>query len=468
MPSALGGFAEGYLASRQLRAAEAQQRAQNEAAQQESIAKQYTEAKKQFDDTFNILDQGAKNLIAKSVDPNTDPSFQKSTEMAVNSISNTISLWNARYPDNPIDPTPYGLRYQNLINKPNLQQQQANKAAETLATEQAKLGAKGIDVTNPAEMALVKANYLSPKVSEAMLHIQERKGLATSFGEGSAEVRRFDKETEKQYAPDWQNFIFKDGTNELLDTMDHDAMVDASARGAMKASTVMQPRNPAEAFVTAADASNQRIEFANQEAAIQSFIDSGNNEITRVLRNPAILTAGGDVAQFADNLSAHVSGLVNVLFPDTKSDALDIRNYDADLKILTGKMFSDVAALTAAHESVVFNAALQWAAASGLGKGRELSNQEIKAALRIMGEGVASSRQFAAKLSQSQTLLADGFATRVRVMNERIGGLNYGFTGFQNLNRNLEQTATTMTPEMREELERLQRTNTRGGAQAAP
>ena len=115
-------------------------------------------------------------------------------------------------------------------------------------------------------------------------------------------------------------------------------------------------------------------DLRNQQISTFNFISSANNIISALEENPDLNTAVAKIAGGVDDLLAESAALLRTVAPDVSTD---IEKYKGVL--------DEVGLEGSRFRSATFGLALQYAAASGLGEGRSLTDADIERAIRAIG-----------------------------------------------------------------------------------
>ena len=158
-------------------------------------------------------------------------------------------------------------------------------------------------------------------------------------------------------------------------------------------------------------------EFRASKRATKTFLAEA--EKIKAVATPEALGAVGGVARFADNVAAQTAGVLRAFNKTAPAD-------------LSPDRIVELAGKSAGMQTALFNLALQYAAAIGLGEGRALTDADITRALKAIGAKDASPNQLASRLD----IVADKVATRViieggDILPDEADALKDEFGGFQ-------------------------------------
>ena len=123
-------------------------------------------------------------------------------------------------------------------------------------------------------------------------------------------------------------------------------------------------------------------ELVEAEIGTRQAIASANDILKKMDASPEAFQQVGSMASFVSGMASEVAGIAKASGLEIPVDVMDITAYENDFTKLGVE--SDVA------KGAMFDLALSYAAASGLGQGRALSDKDVRNAMKRIGAGGVS------------------------------------------------------------------------------
>ena len=178
------------------------------------------------------------------------------------------------------------------------------------------------------------------------------------------------------------NFFKMDG--ETIELKADDKVATASATGS---------------FEDVAGVSQERVdELQNKEISTRNFVNSANNVIQMLGEEEDINTFVANFAGKADDLIQEGAALWREISPEVSTN---IESYKG--------VFDGLGIESSRFQSATFGLALQYAAASGLGEGRSLTDADIERAIRAIGSDRSDPAAIIAVLNDKKREVIDRF-----------------------------------------------------------
>lgn len=187
------------------------------------------------------------------------------------------------------------------------------------------------------------------------------------------------------------NYFKLDGTPVLLE--EDDTVIPASASGSFADASGLSEK--------------QRDTLSEMQRSTYNFISSANNVIRLLEDNPNINTFAAQGAGIIDDLVQEARAVASAINPEVSTDIDDYKD-----------VFDDIGTMNARFKSATFGLALQYAAASGLGSGRELSENDVKQAIRAIGVNRTNPNAIISVLQDRKQSIEDQFRGAYRIFND--------------------------------------------------
>lgn len=145
------------------------------------------------------------------------------------------------------------------------------------------------------------------------------------------------------------------------------------------------------------------------EIATRNAIDTANDIIMRIEENPEAFSAVGKFATFATGLSNELKVAAEQLGVDIPDEVARAENY-ADT-------FEELGIKSAREQGLLVDLSLAYASAIGLGKGRELSENDVTRAMKRIGaDALGTPEMRKTVISDIQRVLARNYKNRYKVI----------------------------------------------------
>lgn len=192
--------------------------------------------------------------------------------------------------------------------------------------------------------------------------------------------RLFGIETEEKAAPasGIKNVILPDGSQASFDLTDREERT-AYKKSIEGGATPMPSRQEVGQAGDFNITKKEREQLRQAEVATKQAIASANDLLDKIENNPDVLQTVGALARTASGLASEIRGALRAAGVDIGQELMDLGAYEAT--------FEELGIEDQKARGAAFDLALAYAAAGGLGKGKELSNRDIESALRRIGAG---------------------------------------------------------------------------------
>jgi len=163
------------------------------------------------------------------------------------------------------------------------------------------------------------------------------------------------------------------------------------------------------AFEDVAGISQERADgLQDKEISTRNFVNSANNVIEMLKEEENINTFVANFAGKADDLIQEGEALWREISPETSTN---IDSYKG--------VFDGLGIESSRFRSATFGLALQYAAASGLGEGRSLTDADIERAIRAIGSDRSDPEAIIAVLNDKKREIIDRFEGAYSIMMEK-------------------------------------------------
>ena len=142
----------------------------------------------------------------------------------------------------------------------------------------------------------------------------------------------------------------------------------------------------------------QKTDLSNQEVSAANFVRSANNVIDLLNQQEDINTFVASIAGTADDLIQEGAAVFRDLAPDVSTS---IESYKG--------VFDGLGVEGSRFQSAIFGLALQYAAASGLGSGRDLSERDVENAIRAIGSDRSDPAAIIAVLNDKKSEIINNY-----------------------------------------------------------
>jgi hypothetical protein len=207
-----------------------------------------------------------------------------------------------------------------------------------------------------------------------------------------------------------KTLVMPDGTQEAFDVTNPEqrqGFMDAVSAGGKPAPSQQEVGKPGDFNLT----KKQKGELLEAEIGTRQAIASANDILAKMDENPDAFQQVGSMASFVSGMSAEAVGIARAAGVDIPDTIYDLEQYEDSFTKLGVE--SDVA------KGAIFDLALSYAAASGLGTGKALSDKDVKNAMRRVGAGgVSTPAGRRAMVEDVSRALARKFKIRYKVMSK--------------------------------------------------
>lgn len=150
-------------------------------------------------------------------------------------------------------------------------------------------------------------------------------------------------------------------------------------------------------------------ELKEAEIAAKQAIAGANDLLERLTKNPDLLQTTTGIAQFASGVGSEIRSAARAAGVDIPEKITDIAAYE--------DTFAELGIKNKIAKGLAFDLALSYAAASGLGTGRELSERDVKFAIRRVGAtGIDTPAARKAVIQDVQRILERNFKIRYETL----------------------------------------------------
>jgi hypothetical protein len=207
--------------------------------------------------------------------------------------------------------------------------------------------------------------------------------------------------------------VYPDGRQaafDITDPAERELYKEAIAEGAAAAPTRQEVGEPGAFAVT----KKQKEELKEAEISTAQAIATADDLLTRIERDPEAFSTAASVAGIASGLAAEIdaaSAAFGMTVPERLRDSAQYASTFEELGIKNKQV-----------QGLALDLAISYAAASGLGTGRALSDRDVKRALeRIGAGGLATPAARRAAIGDVRNILERNF----RIRYERLRGIPY-------------------------------------------
>ena len=150
----------------------------------------------------------------------------------------------------------------------------------------------------------------------------------------------------------------------------------------------------------------RRESLIDQEIATYNFVSTANTVLEQLEKTPDANTRVATLAGLADDLYAEGKAIMERFAPDVSTNEDDYESLN---------LFGGLGTEGSRFKSAVFGLALQYAAASGLGSGRSLTDRDIDRAIRAIAADRADPTAIAAVINDKKLEVINQFKGAYRV-----------------------------------------------------